>query len=205
MSNSPLVRRPNSGLPQPLVMPLQASVRTVFSSSENDSDAILDTLRGALATGASELNPILTSIAEAAQTLTGASGSALALRTDGVVVCRARAGETAPEIGAQISENSGISGECLRSGKILRCDDTQRDYRVNREVCRGMGLQSVALIPIRAQQQVVGVLEVFATRPYAFGDPEITVLRRVAELAESAYLQELTAQIEAEPETAPAA
>jgi TonB family protein len=203
MSNSPLLRRPNAGTPQPLVMPLQTSVRTVFSSGENDGDSIIDTLRGALATGSSELDPILTSIAEAAQTLTGASGSALALRTNGAVICRARSGDTAPEIGAQLSDTSGISGECLRSGKILRCDDTQKDYRVNPEVCRGMGLHSMALVPVRARQQVAGVLEVFSTRAYAFGEPEINMLRRVAELAEAAYLQELSEQSRAEPQTSP--
>jgi TonB family protein len=204
MSNSPSLRRPPSGLPAPhVLLPMQATVHTVFSPANNDSDAIIDTLRGALASGASELNPILTAIAEAAQTLTGASGSALALRTDGAVVCRARAGETAPEVGAQLSENSGISGECLRSGKILRCDDTQKDYRVNPAVCRSMGLHSMALVPIRARQQVAGVLEVFSTRAYAFGEPEMTLLRRVAELAEAAYLQELSERTKDEPESAP--
>lgn len=69
----------------------------------------------------------LRKIAEAALAATGASGAALALRKDGAVVCVARAGEMAPPLGAQLDDRSGISGECLREGEALRCEDTETD------------------------------------------------------------------------------
>ncbi len=178
-------------------MPLRTSVTQVPSLEESDADAILGSLRGAVNTGASELGPILTAITEAAQTLTGASGVALALRRDGVVVCCARSGD-APEIGARLSEDSGISGECLRTGKALRCDDTQKDYRVNPEACRQMNLRSIAVMPLRGRQGTVGILEAFSTHAYAFSEDLTRLLERLAELAEAA---QLTAPAPREPRT----
>jgi TonB family protein len=202
MSHSPILSRFPSGAPEPHAFLPLATINTTFAVSPGEGDEIVDTLRSAIAAGASALDPILTAIAEAAQTLTGATGAALALRTKGVIVCRARSGENAPELGAQVSESSGISGECLRTGKILRCDDTQKDYRVNAEVCRRLGLHSIAVLPLRARLQVAGVLETFSTRPYAFAEAQMTLLGRLAELAEAAYAQELSAQAKVQPQPA---
>ena len=204
---------PRSSLPVPgsllgaqPFLPLCTSVKEVPSLEESEADAILGTLRGAVSTGASELGPILTAITEAAQTLTGASGAALALRRDGVVVCCARSGD-APEIGARLSEDTGISGECLRTGKALRCDDTQKDYRVNPEACRQMNLRSIAVMPLRGRQGTVGILEAFSTRAYAFSEDLTRLLERLAELAEAAQLSAPTAPREpgAEVKRAPIA
>ena len=186
MSHSPLLSRLTPGAPEPnAFLPLPV-VHTSFAATENESDEIVDTLRNAISAGASALDPILTAIAEAAQTLTAASAAVVALRGDGVVVCRARSGDSAPEVGSPLSEKSGISGECLRTGKTLRCDDTQKDYRVNPEVCRRLGLRSIAVLPLRSRLEIAGVLEVFSARAYAFGEAQMTLLGRLAELVEAA-------------------
>ena len=199
MSHSPLLSRLTPGAPEPnAFLPLPV-VHTNFAATENESDEIVDTLRNAISAGASALDPILTAIAEAAQTLTAASAAVVALRGNGVVVCRARSGDSAPEVGSPLSEKSGISGECLRTGKTLRCDDTQKDYRVNPEVCRRLGLRSIAVLPLRSRLEIAGVLEVFSTRAYAFGEAQMTLLGRLAELVEAAYTQELSTQASVKP------
>ena len=48
--------------------------------------------------------------------------------------------------------------ECLRTGVIMRCDDASRDFHVDAEVCRSLGLQSIAVVPLRGQFGRVGVL-----------------------------------------------
>ena len=65
-------------------------------------------------------------LAERAQYITGATGSAIALRDAGQMVCRASAGSSAPEVGAQLQVNSGLSGESVRTKRTLRCDDAAR-------------------------------------------------------------------------------
>ncbi len=89
--------------------------------------------------GRFEIDMILGAIAEAAQTLTAATGAAVAMRREGVMICRGRSGMTAPSLGAQLSINTGLSGDCLRTGKTLRCDDTEKDYRADPDACRRMG------------------------------------------------------------------
>jgi len=154
---------------------------------KSDAAAIFVKLRKMIASDSQPTETILGTIAVAAQSLTGATGAALAMPREGVVVCVGRSGETAPELGDRLDVDSGISGECLRTGVSLRCDDASRDFHVDAEVCREMGLQSIAVVPLRGQYGRVGVLEAFSTAAYAFDDDKMEVLGRLAGLAEAAW------------------
>ena len=129
----------------------------------------------------------LRKITEAALTATGASGAALALRRGGAVVCLARAGEMSPPLGARLDDRSGISGECLREGEPIRCDDTENDARVDAEACRSLGLRSLAIAALRqiegTNSTIVGILEVFSPDAGTFTDKHLDVLQQLAELA----------------------
>ena len=131
---------------------------------KSDAAAIFVKLRKMIASDTQPTETILGTVAVAAQSLTGATGAALAMPRDGVVVCVGRSGETAPELGDRLDVDSGISGECLRTGVSLRCDDASRDFHVDAEVCREMGLQSIAVVPLRGQYGRVGVLDAFSRR-----------------------------------------
>ena len=155
-----------------------------------DAAAILTMLREAVASGRFEIDMILGAIAEAAQTLTAATGAAVAMRREGVMICRGRSGMTAPSLGAQLSSNSGLSGDCLRTGKTLRCDDTEKDYRADPDACRRMGLRSIVAVPLNGQRGSIGILEVFSNRPSAFSDEHVEILDRLAGMAEAAGLRE---------------
>src|ERR1700694_2791501 len=148
MAYSPVAPPPSGALGPHPFMPLNSAVRNERVPGKPDAGAIFSALRDAIASGGSDLDVVLGAIAEAAQVLTLASGTALAMQRDGQVVCLGRSGETAPELGARLSIDSGISGECVRTGRTLRCDDTQKDYRADREVCRKMGLRSIAAVPL---------------------------------------------------------
>jgi protein TonB len=151
---------------------------------------IFSTLRSAIAAERYDATVVLGAIAESAQALTGATAAALAMRSDGLVICRSRSGEMAPAVGSRLSVDSGISGECLRSGKVLRVDDTEKDYRADPEVCRRLGLRSIAAVPLRGRRGTMGVLEAFSVRPYAFAEEHMKYLIRLAELAEAARVRE---------------
>jgi len=150
---------------------------------ESEALRLLDILRDAVTAGGLDLDAQLHEITETAQKLTDASAAALAVRSHGVVICRARVGETAPAIGAKVDVDSGISGECLRTGKALRCDDTS--LRVDAEVCRQRGLRSLAVVPLRSRRGVAGVLEVFSAQPHGFADRHMDLLAQLAEMAET--------------------
>jgi hypothetical protein len=151
-----------------------------------DDSGALSALKELIAAGDHRLDPVLTSIADVALQLTGASGAAIAMWKDGVMVCRARSGNMAPVLGAQLNAKAGISGECLRRGKVQHCADTENDPHVDMEVCRSLGLRSIAVLPIPGWRGVNGILEVSSTRPSAFTQHHIVLLEELAAFAERA-------------------
>ncbi|MGB7600148.1 MAG: GAF domain-containing protein [Candidatus Sulfotelmatobacter sp.] len=144
-----------------------------------------------------DLDAVLQLLAERAQYITGASGTAIALRRGehNDMVCRAAAGSSAPDMGALLSMEHGLSGECVRTRQLLRCDDAERDPRVNREVCREMGIASVIVMPIVGDEQVFGIFELLSGKPRAFDERDLSALLRLSEMVEAAVRHALPAQI----------
>ena len=140
--------------------------------------------RGILGTGQAEANfdPVLQLIVEHAAFLTGASGAALALLTGDSIICRACIGQPAPPVGSAVDAGSGLSGECLRTGDVVCCGDTESDLRVDPEICRMAGIGSFMATPIFADFRVVGLIEVFSPYPHTFTKTHESVLERLAEL-----------------------
>ena len=151
-----------------------------------DESTVLALLNDLIASGDHRLDPMLATITDAARQLTGASGAALAMWKDGAMVCRARSGETAPALGARLNAETGISGECLRTGKIQHCTEIETDPLVDVEVCRSLGLRSIVVLPIQGWRGVNGILEIFSTQAAAFTEAHIALLQQLAALAEQA-------------------
>jgi GAF domain/PilZ domain/Sel1 repeat len=130
-----------------------------------------------------DLDAVLSLIALRSNSLLRASGAAIALAGNevGVMTCRASAGQSAPPVGAPLQVGSGFSGECVRTGKMLRCDDTETDERVDRQSCRALGIRSILAVPVRSAEKVIGLLEVFSARAGAFGQNDSAALQRFAE------------------------
>ncbi|MGB9234013.1 MAG: TonB family protein [Terriglobales bacterium] len=147
---------------------------------------LLASLKDLVSSGEHRLDRMLAAVADAARRMTGASGSAIAMWKDGAMVCRARSGETAPALGAQLNAQTGISGECLRTGVVQHCPDTEQNPLVDVEVCRNLGLRSIVVLPIHGWLGVNGILEVFGTVPRAFSEHQVALLRELAAIAERA-------------------
>ena len=128
------------------------------------------------------LDEVLQLVAERALTLTGADGVAVAMAEGNAIVCRAAAGTIVPEPGARLDPRSGFSGACLRTGGIVRCDDTENDPRVNVEVCRRLGTRSIVAVPIASAHGTIGLLEAFSAEPHGFNDSDVRSLNLLAEL-----------------------
>ena len=128
------------------------------------------------------LDDVLHLVSERAVSITGADGVAIGLAQDNAIVCRASAGRISPDPGMKIDSNSGFSGECLRSGQTIRCDDSETDTRVDAQVCRSLGTRSMIAVPLAAKQRVVGLLEAFSTEAYGFNDSDVRSLNLLGEL-----------------------
>jgi N-acetylmuramoyl-L-alanine amidase len=136
------------------------------------------------------LDEVLQLVAERALAITGADGVAIALAEGSAIICRASAGGIAPDAGVRLDPNSGFSGECLVSGRVVRCDDVDTDSRVDLLACQRLGVRSMLAVPLSAKQSVIGLLEAFSNEPYGFNDSDVRSLNLLAELILSALRPE---------------
>jgi putative methionine-R-sulfoxide reductase with GAF domain len=148
-----------------------------------------------------DLDATLRLLVDRAQYITGASGAAIALREGDEMICRARSGSSAPELGAQLQVNSGLTGESVRTKKMLRCDDVEADLRVNRESCRALGITSVIVMPLTREEEVFGVFELFSGRAHVFEERDIIAVQRLGEMIQTA-VEHAEAAIHAQDEIA---
>jgi GAF domain-containing protein len=127
-----------------------------------------------------DLEPTITLIAERAQVITAASGAAVALRRGSEIVCRARAGRTAPDLGVRLQTDSGISAECVRTGEVLVCGDAEANPHVDVDSCRRLGVRSILVAPLRYFRRTLGLFEVLSSAPFAFDQQDIATMQLLA-------------------------
>ncbi|HEX3586410.1 MAG TPA: TonB family protein [Candidatus Angelobacter sp.] len=150
-------------------------------------------------------------VAQRAQAFTNASGVAIALSEGNAseIVCRARSGGSAPDVGATLRVEGTFTGLCIQTGKELRCDDCETDTRVDTAAIRALGIRSMVVTPIREDSRVVGVLAAFAPTPHAFTITHVAVLKTMADQISALLQRERRAREEGprseEPRPAPPA
>jgi len=162
--------------------PSQPTLRPVPSNYTDALSAASAVQREAESLG-SDLDAVLSLVASRSQTLLHASAAAIGLagKDAGTMICRASVGQSAPSVGAVLQVGAGFSGECVLKGKLLRCDDTETDERVDPQICRALGIRSRLAAPVRSGERVIGLFEVFSTQPSAFGEKESALLQRFAD------------------------
>ena len=124
-----------------------------------------------------DLEPAITLITERAQALTGATGAAIALRRGEEIVCRARAGRTAPDLGVRLQTESGISADCVRTGEVVLCNDAEINPHVDLASARRLGVRSILAAPLRHFRQTLGVFEVLSSVPNAFNSRDVATMQ----------------------------
>ena len=132
--------------------------------------------------GEIDLEPAISVIAERAQALTGASGAAIALRQGDEIICRARTGRTAPDLGVRLQTDSGISADCVRTGEIVLCHDAERNPCVDLASCRRLGARSILAAPLRHFRRTLGVFEVLSGAPHAFDHRDVATMQLLSSL-----------------------
>lgn len=97
-------------------------------------------------------------LAQRALVMLRADGVAIALRTAEGVICCATAGDLAPDKGVLVDPESGLTGECMRTRRMVKSADTSRDARVNASTAAA-GIGSVMIVPVIRGDVVAGVVE----------------------------------------------
>ncbi len=166
---------PNSSLPGGVAL----SLETEPDISGNGSRST--TVQYEFKSLGTDFNASLKLIASRACSITRGTGAAVALAAENGMTCRAVAGNTVLEIGAEVNVSSGFTAEGIRSAQPLRCDNSESDARVDIFACRQLGIRSILAAPVPYERDIVGLLEVFSTQPFAFDNGDLAVVERLAQ------------------------
>jgi putative methionine-R-sulfoxide reductase with GAF domain len=136
---------------------------------------LIDT-QSAITQADQNLGQFMQIVASTVQELTGASGAVVELVEGDVMVYRCATGVVAPHVGVRLERNGSLSGLCVASAEVLRCNDVESDQRVDKEACRRIGVGSMICAPLFQMGQAVGVLKVVSGKSNGFSDEDVQSL-----------------------------
>ncbi len=87
-------------------------------------------------------------------------------------------GEALPD-GTHLTAGRGVSGQVAATSKVFIVDDTTPDIGAAQETLYHEGVQAMAMAPMRASGQVVGVLSAISYTPHTFTSEEIDLLSAI--------------------------
>ena len=146
------------------------------------------------------LNPFMQLVIDKLRELTQAHGASVDFVDGEHTVVRRASGSMASHLGLRIANDTSLSGVCVRTAAVQRCDDSETDPRVDRATCRTLGVRSMIFAPLRQGNAAVGVLKVFSENPGAFDDGDVQMLQLMASAVVAALAKKaaLDARNEAE-------
>ncbi len=126
------------------------------------------------------LDAVMAVIAERTQHLTRADGAVIEMLEGDQLVYRVASGIATAYVGLRIELGTSLSGQCMMTGEILLCHDSETDARVDLSVCQRIGVRSMVVVPLFYQEEAVGVLKVVSATPSAFTQSDIQILQLMA-------------------------
>lgn len=127
------------------------------------------------------LDAVCSLMAERAMQVLPATGVEIELLEGPDLVNHGYFGETHRALGARMAVRTSIAGRVVTTGEPQYCADSETDPRVNRRICREVGVRSMLLVPLRNSGEVVGVLRATAREPHAFSNDQTTSLLLLSE------------------------
>jgi len=129
-----------------------------------------------------ELQASLTLLADRMQYITGASAATIALNEGQEMICRASAGPMATELGAQLRTDSNVVNQSIREQQIICCNDAENAARADGTSYGTLGIQSIMVMPLLRESEVVGMFELLSDRSQAFDDRDGAALEHLSEM-----------------------
>jgi PAS domain S-box-containing protein len=134
--------------------------------------AVLEVQQAVSAAGL-DSETVMRVIAGRGQALTGASGAVIeALRGEDLVPM-VHVGTEPPKL----KVSSSLSGLCVQSGELQRCDDTLADQGGPHQAYRALGIRSILAVPLKDEHRILGVLKVVSPEAHAFTERDVKALR----------------------------
>jgi diguanylate cyclase (GGDEF)-like protein len=121
-------------------------------------------LQNAIIAAGLNSDEVMSLVGERAATLTGASGSVVALTEGDEIVTRAASGTARATVGNRAAKTTG---RAITESKVIRVDDAGGDSLT---------------VPLMYGESAVGYIEVTSTKQKAFGDDDVETLRLLAQI-----------------------
>jgi hypothetical protein len=128
-----------------------------------------------------QISALLATTVEQIRSAMSASGAVIAVRDPEGACCLASTGE-APPVSSRLQPDSAFTRECLETGEVVLCEDTENDSRILPSVAKSLHFRSAVAVPIQMQGCVIGVIEVFSSRPSEISPADVDVLEECANL-----------------------
>ncbi len=123
-----------------------------------------------------DLKKIIEIVTRQAQELTHSSGAVVELLDGDELVYWAGSGSAKASLGVRVKEDASLSGLCIKTGRVLVCDDSETDQRVDRAACRRVALRSMLVAPLPYGDKVIGVLKVMSPWVKAYAQNDVRTL-----------------------------
>ncbi|BDX04790.1 sensor domain-containing diguanylate cyclase [Planctobacterium marinum] len=129
-----------------------------------------------------DLGMVMAIATDRAMKLLEAHGAVIELAEGDDMVYRAASGLMEPCLGLRLSRHSSLSGLCVEKSEILYSADTLEDDRVDKAACIRVGIGSMIVVPLKYEDNCVGVLKVASKNKEAFGESETCMLSLMSDM-----------------------
>jgi hypothetical protein len=114
--------------------------------------------------------------------ISGADGGAIALVSKNELSYIASDGVAARSAGTTIALDQSLSAECVNNGKFLALADLKNASRPQSDFFRSQAVQSFAAVPVRQEQTIAGVLELYFLKSNAINESSLRTCQLLAGL-----------------------
>jgi len=141
----------------------------------------------------SDMHRSVQAIAKESRKALNAEGCVVEMLDGDDIVYYAGSGSGMPFIGTRMKKDGSLSGLSIQESKVLRCDDSETDERVNKVACRKLRLRSMIVVPLSHNNKHIGVLSVMSSKVSAFDDDNVVTLELMAGLLSAALSDAIAA------------
>ena len=138
-------------------------------------------LQNAIAAAGMNTDEVMSIVVERAASLTSAAGAVIAVTEGEELVVRAAARPTTLALLSRLPRG-GLDGRCIDERRPILVGDAAADPRVDAETRARTGAGALVCVPLLYGENAVGVIEVAAARPGAFGEADVETLRLLAQI-----------------------
>jgi CheY-like chemotaxis protein len=118
------------------------------------------------------LGAFMQRVVDVAQNLTNAKGAVIELVDGDEMRYQSVSLAMRQHVGVRLKRAGSLSGLCIEQARVLICDDSETDPRVDRAACRRVGVRSMVCTPLFQDGHAIGVLKVMSDVPSGFDDDD---------------------------------